>query len=205
MTLVSSGAIALSSVNTEMGVASNTLISLNDDPVRNLAGKAGWCIAISMSDLYGKGYGVPAGAFAAKQTMAGFTYANLAYATDGNASTYSTMVANGSSGASYGVYTTAAVTMNSPMRKFTAKVTWSGSITGSGANVFFNYSTNNGVSWVSGTLASKSSSWGTVTDTIVANVTAVTPTNICFYLWINAPQGGVVTVYINSLSVIMEQ
>lgn len=52
MTLPTSGAISLSQVNTELGLAANTAINLNQANVRSLAGVASG--AISMSNLYGK-------------------------------------------------------------------------------------------------------------------------------------------------------
>jgi hypothetical protein len=52
MTLPTSGAISLSQVNTELGLAANTAINLNQANVRALAGVASG--AISMSNLYGK-------------------------------------------------------------------------------------------------------------------------------------------------------
>lgn len=52
MTLPTSGALSLSQVNTELGLAANTAISLNQANVRSLAGVASG--AISMSNLYGK-------------------------------------------------------------------------------------------------------------------------------------------------------
>lgn len=52
MTLPLSGPISMSQVNTELGLPSTTIITLNDPAVRALAGiPAG---TISMSDLYGK-------------------------------------------------------------------------------------------------------------------------------------------------------
>ncbi len=52
MTLPASGAISLSQVNTELGLASTTTISLNNSNVRTLFGKPSG--TISMSDGYGK-------------------------------------------------------------------------------------------------------------------------------------------------------
>lgn len=52
MTLQASGAISLSQVNTELGIASTTTISLNQSNVRTLFGVASG--TISMSDGYGK-------------------------------------------------------------------------------------------------------------------------------------------------------
>lgn len=52
MALPGSGAISLSQVNTELGLAANTAISLNQTNVRNLAGVASG--TISMSNLHGK-------------------------------------------------------------------------------------------------------------------------------------------------------
>lgn len=52
MTLPASGAISMSQVNTELGVATTTTSSLNDSAVRTLFGKASG--TISMSDGYGK-------------------------------------------------------------------------------------------------------------------------------------------------------
>ena len=52
MTLPASGAISLSQVNTELGIASTTAISLNQTNVRTLFGKPSG--VISMSDGYGK-------------------------------------------------------------------------------------------------------------------------------------------------------
>ena len=52
MALPGSGAISLSQVNTELGLASTSAISLNQSNVRNLAGAPSG--AISMSQLHGK-------------------------------------------------------------------------------------------------------------------------------------------------------
>lgn len=52
MTLQSSGAISLANVNTELGRASTTNISLGETAVRTLAGVASG--TISLSNLYGK-------------------------------------------------------------------------------------------------------------------------------------------------------
>lgn len=55
MTLPVSGPLSMSAVNTEIGAASNALISLNDSIVRGMASKASG--AVAMSDLYGKNKG----------------------------------------------------------------------------------------------------------------------------------------------------
>ena len=52
MTLQSSGAISIANINTELGVASTTTLSLNDSAARTLAGVASG--PISMSNFYGK-------------------------------------------------------------------------------------------------------------------------------------------------------
>lgn len=52
MALQSSGAISFGNINTELGVASNTLLSLNSTAARTLAGKVTG--VISLSNFYGK-------------------------------------------------------------------------------------------------------------------------------------------------------
>lgn len=54
MTLPSSGPISLSQVNTELGLSSTALITMNDSAVRTLFQKTGSGTTISMSDGYGK-------------------------------------------------------------------------------------------------------------------------------------------------------
>lgn len=59
MTLLASGAIALSQVNTELGLSSTATIGMNDSGPRGLAGKPTAASAINMSDLYGKSANTP--------------------------------------------------------------------------------------------------------------------------------------------------
>lgn len=201
MTLVSSGAISCNSINTEIGAASNALITLNDATPRNLAGRPVGYQVIYMSDFYGKSWGVPAGAISPPSTpMAGFSWTNLAYAVDGNATTYATLIADGTSSSSYGTYTTAAVTCNKS--KVTATVTWGGTITGA-SQVFIKYSTNNGTTWINSDALNKSASWASVTETIFSLNAIAIPSYIRFYIGTYSSTGGKCIVYLNDIKIIM--
>lgn len=75
MALPTSGVLTMSAVNTELGRAATTAISLNETAVRTLAGVPSG--AISMSNLYGKSsVAPPTISFVSEQNYSEYTYLN---------------------------------------------------------------------------------------------------------------------------------
>jgi hypothetical protein len=130
MTLPVSGPISLSAVNTELGLASTTLISLNQASVRTLAGVSSG--AISLNNLYGKS-NVFAFTISTNQTNANLRTLALAAGWGGTSAVQATINAGVSINGTVQNNSTAALTIDG---SFPAGVTLTnnGTIVGVGGN-----------------------------------------------------------------------